>query len=104
MAFATHMASIISHSLLFLFSFLRKGLQRSYRDYPISLPLGRKRSFLYRYKIFLQTNILSYIRGILIMSIKQCKGVSPVLELIFKNLVYGQQPGNPELTQTYQAC
>jgi hypothetical protein len=81
-----------THGLLSLiascfYSLLLKKDFRLPAECPIPLLSGRKSSFLYLYKIFLHTNILSYIRGILIMSIKQCKGVSPVLELIFKTLV-----------------
>lgn len=70
---------------------------------PTSLPYGRKISFLSTLKNISSDSTLSYLRGILILSVKQCKGVSTVKSHIPKHGIW-LTTWKTRAFRTYQTC
>lgn len=69
-------------------SLLEKELQVSYRETPHFSALWKENLISKYIKNISLDNTLSYVRGILILSIKQCKGVSPVESHIPKHGIW----------------
>lgn len=92
---------ILPHCLYL--SLLEKELQVSYMEAPTSLPYGREISFLSTLKNISSDNTLSYLRGILILSVKQCKGVSTVKLHIPKHGIW-LTTRKTRAFRTYRTC
>lgn len=69
-------------------SLLEKELQVSYRETPDFSALWKENLISKYTKNISLDNTLSYLRGILILTIKQCKGVSPVESHIPKHGIW----------------